>query len=345
VALDPRDSAAYRVAFRALAAGSKIERAIAPLSVGDVVIPAGAFLLRGPTRSELAAEHSIRSYPLDTRPEGSHLSLAPPRVALVETWFHDMDAGWTRYLLERSNIPYTLLRPGDVADADLADRFDVVLFPDADKEVLTEGKLKWGGEYRFSDYRPEYRKGLSNAGMKSIHAFLEAGGRVVSWGRSTELFFGPLTYGEGDDSLELEVPVRDDAERLDDEGFYVPGSLLAVDVLADHPLTWGMPAATGVFSRGRPVLGTSLPMLVTDRRVIARFPEERDIMLSGYAEEVQLLEGRPALVWARAGRGQMVFFGFQPQFRASTPVTYKLLYNALLLPELTFADAGVPIGD
>jgi hypothetical protein len=139
--------------------------------------------------------------------------------------------------------------------------------------------------------------------------------------------------------------VRDDAERLDDEGFYVPGSLLAVDVLADHPLTWGMPAATGVFSRGRPVLGTSLPMLVTDRRVIARFPEERDIMLSGYAEEVQLLEGRPALVWARAGRGQMVFFGFQPQFRASTPVTYKLLYNALLLPELTFADAGVPIGD
>ncbi len=54
-----------------------------------------------------------------------------------------------------------------------------------------------------------------------------------------------------------------------------------------------------------------------------------------------LLADRPAMVWARAGKGQFVFFGFQPQFRASTPVTFKLLFNSLLLPKVSEGMAGV----
>jgi hypothetical protein len=73
-------------------------------------------------------------------------------------------------------------------------------------------------------------------------------------------------------------------------------------------------------------------MLIADRRVIGAFPED-DIVLSGYAEEAELLAGQPAMVWVRAGEGQMVLFGFQPQFRFSTPTTFKLLFNSILLPE------------
>ncbi len=263
-----------------------------------------------------------------------------PRIALIETWYHDMDAGWTRYLLEDYGVSYTLLRPGDLAKADLAKNFDVVIFPDADSNVLSKGKYESSGPYRVNDYRPEYQKGIGDEGVKSLSAFLQGGGRVVAWGRSTELFFEGLTYGEGEDAMALELPVRDDSEDLSEKGFYAPGSLLEVRLNTEHPVNWGMPSAFGVFTRGRPVLGTGLPMLITDRRVLGVFPEE-DILVSGYAENVELLVDRPAMVWVRAGRGQLVLFGFQPQFRASTPGTFKLIFNSLLLPKLGKDEGGV----
>jgi len=340
IVLDPRDNAAYAAVFRALGAGTTIERTMSPLSVNDARLPAGAFLIRDPKTEVLDALGGARSHPLDTQPDVESRAVTRPRVALVESWFHHMDAGWTRLLFERNDIEYTLLRPGDLAETDLAARFDVVVFPDEDPDILREGKRKDGDEYRISDYRPEYRRGLGDEGMERLEGFLEAGGRIVAWGESTGLFFEALTFGEGDDALEFELPVRDDSKTLDERGLSVPGSMLAVELLGDHPLTWGMPSATGVFSEGRPVLGTGLPSLITDRRVIARFADD-DILLSGFADNVELLAGRPAMVWARAGRGQLVLFGFQPQFRASTPATSKLLFNALLLPEVPDDMAGV----
>jgi hypothetical protein len=341
IALDPRDNASYPAVFTALGRGDAVSRATATFAIGDLEVPAGAFLVERPSAELLGAAAAGRSYPLDAAPEVEQRPLTAPRLALVETWFHDMDAGWTRLLLERSGIDFTLLRPGDVADARLASRFDVVIFPDADDHVLIEGAYSEDDdEYVVNDYRPEYRKGLGDEGIKELEAFLGAGGRIVSWGGSTALFFRTLSLGEGDDLIELELPVEDAAEELEEGGLFVPGSLLAVELLADHPLTWGMPPTAGVFSRGEPVLKTGLPMLTADRRVVASFPDD-DILLSGYAEKVELLAGRPAMVWARVGRGQLVLYGFAPQFRASTPATYKLLFNALLLPRLAPDEGGV----
>ena len=340
VALDPRDNASYRVVFSAFETGVRVFRAPEGLTAGETQLPPGAFILEKPRGAVLEMIPQTRALALETRPEIELIEVAKPRVALIETWYHDMDAGWTRYLLESYGLAYTLLRPGDVSKADLGEDFDVVIFPDADKNVLTKGKYESSGPYRVNDYRPEFSKGLGDEGGKDLEAFIEGGGIVVAWGRSTELFFDSVTFGEGDDAMEIELPVRDDAAQLSKKGLYAPGSLLAVELTTDHPVTWGMPTEFGVFSRGRPVLGTGLPMLITDRRVLGAFPDE-DILLSGYAEKAELLADRPAMVWVRAGHGQLVLFGFQPQFRASIPGTYKLVFNALMLPKVGDDAAGV----
>ena len=333
LALDPRDNASFRVAFDLLADGKRVHRTTVAAPIGGAELPPGSFVVEASADDLPGSAADARAYLLDEAPTVAMTELAGPRVALIETWFHDMDGGWTRYLLEYSKIPFTTLHPGDVAGADLAKNFDVVIFPDADENVLTEGSYKSKDEYRVNDYRPEHQKGLGKEGAEAVTAFIESGGMVISWGRSTALLFGNMTFGEGDDTVEFELPVHDRAEALAEEGFYAPGSLLAVELLPDHPLTWGMPATTGVFTRGRPVLGTGLPMLDTDRRVIGSFPAA-DIVLSGFAENAELLAEQPAMVWVRAGKGQLVLFGFQPQFRFSTPTTFKLLYNAILLPRL-----------
>ena len=94
-----------------------------------------------------------------------------------------------------------------------------------------------------------------------------------------------------------------------------------------------MPAKAGALSYGTAVFGTSIPTLDTDRRVIGIYPE-RDLLLSGYLEGEKQLQNRPTMVWVRAGKGQIVLFAFQPQYRGSTPATFKLVFNSLLLTPL-----------
>jgi len=48
-------------------------------------------------------------------------------------------------------------------------------------------------------------------------------------------------------------------------------------------------------------------------------------------ENKNLLSKLAATVWIRAGKGQMVFYSFSPQYRSSTSGAYKFLFSALLL--------------
>lgn len=93
-----------------------------------------------------------------------------------------------------------------------------------------------------------------------------------------------------------------------------------------------MPGEIGVFYRGRPIFTTSIPSWDMDRRVIGWFPE-KELLLSGYVEKAEKLSNKNNLVWLRKGKGQLVLFAFNPQYRAATPVTYKLLFNALVLKQ------------
>jgi len=324
----------FRAAFKALELGLKVERLSEKTEVSGTTFGAGSFIIHKGSKNKAWDEvyESLRFQPGELKDRRA-LPADPvelPRIALVDTWFHDMAAGWTRYLFDTYHIPYTVVRPGEFPETDLAGNFDVIVFPDSDKDMLMTGKRKSGGSYYMGSYHPDYVKGIGKEGMEKLMAFSDAGGIVISWGRSTGLFEGMLKIKHGDKEEEFSLPYRDISANLGKAGLNIPGSLVKVKLIADHPLTRGMPESTGVFSRGRPVFQTSVPKFDMDRRVIGSYPE-KDILISGYSTGEELLGNKAAMIWMKKGKGQFVLYGFSPQFRGSTQGAFKLLFNAILL--------------
>jgi hypothetical protein len=321
----------YKAAFFAVKSGVTVKRTTEDFMVNGQTIPKGSFWV-------LSAQSNIFEKMLSVAPifltENINIPseiLKIPRIALVETYFHDMDAGWCRYVFDSYNIPYKTLRPGDFEKSDLQKNFDLIIFPDVNKSILMEGKYKSKDSYRPSQYPPQYTKGMKKEGLQKLLAFINNGGHVISWGRSTDLFMGPLSIKIDDKNTEdFQLPVENIGDKLQKDKLYCPGSLLKVELLKNHPLTLGMQKEAGVFYRGKPVFATSIPYFDMDRRVIAKFPE-KDILLSGYAENVNKLADKSVMVWLKKGKGEIVLMGFNPQFRASTQGTFKLLFNAILL--------------
>jgi hypothetical protein len=325
----------YHAAFIGLAEGAGVYRLKNPIPVGRDSLPEGSFVLAGAEKC-LARLKKLDVSPvaLDQWKTDQGVPVVRPRIALVESYMHDMDAGWTRFLFDTYDIPFEVIHPGDFKNTEFRKRFDVVVFPDQDKNLLMEGKYKSGDQMTMTDYPPEFTKGIEKEGMKSLLEFIEAGGIVVAWGGSCDLFMGVLSIERSKtDKEEFQLPIRSLEEDLKKKEFFCPGSLLRVQVTPHHPVTYGMEPEIGVFSQGGPVFQTSQPIFDMDRRVLGKYPEKQ-ILLSGYCEKEEAIGNKTAMVWIRKGKGQLVLFGFGPQFRSSTPGTYKLLFNALLLPKL-----------
>jgi hypothetical protein len=329
----------YKAAFIGIANGLNVERLTEQFEVNEEVIPAGSFLISLETNEREAANNLVGKLNVDPIYLRDYSSfevekLEMPRIALVESNFHDMDAGWTRFIFDTYYIPYTIVKPGNFEKTDFVKNYDVVLFPNEDKSILMEGKYKSEDTYYVTNYPPEFTKGIGTEGFNNLMSFLDEGGIIISWGNSTDLFMGPLSikHGEGDKE-DFQLPVRDGSKNLKKDGLYVAGSLVNIKLTLENPVTYGMEEEIGVFFRGKPVFTTSLPRFDMDRRVIATFPKE-DILLSGYAENEQKLKNKTAAVWIKKGNGQLVLFGFSPQFRGSTNVSFKLLFNSLLLKKI-----------
>jgi len=325
----------FKAAFKALASGIDIERLGEDILINDKKFKKGSFLIRSSAKNQdkvnkLISDLSVAPGYLSASTEIRTDKISMPRIALIETNFHDMDAGWTRFVFDQYGIVYTVIKPGDFQRTKFNQEFDVVIFPDASKSILMEGKYERGDDYYITDYPPEYTKGIGKEGMKNLMTFIDGGGLIISWGQSVSLFEGNLTITNEKDSDKFRLPFADVSNDLRNKGLYCPGSLVKMKIIKDHPVTLGMEEEIGIFSRARPVFTTSVPIFDMDRRVLGVIPE-KDILMSGYVEKEELLGNKAAMIWMKKGKGQFVFFGFNPQFRASTHVSYKLLFNSILI--------------
>ncbi len=322
----------FKAAFKALGKGIKVEQILEELNYNKQEFPKGSFIIeKSKNINDVLAELNIKPEYIDTDITVKKKVLKLPRIVLLESYFHAMDAGWTRYILDSYNIPFKTIHPEDIKKIDFNKDFDVLIIPDEKKSVLIDGIYKSNKENYFMKYPPEYLKGMEKKGHEKILKFINNGGKVIAWRNATELFTGIQKYSINvKTSEEFEFPVSDVSSKIIKKGFSCPGSLLKINLKNNHPIAYGMPKEIGVFHRSSPLFKTWQPYFDVDRRVIATFPE-KDILISGYAENEEYIGNMPSIIWLKKGAGQVVLFSFNPQFRASTPATYKLLFNSILL--------------
>jgi hypothetical protein len=231
------------------------------------------------------------------------------RVALYKSWTASIDEGWTRWLFDTFNVPYTSLRDADVRAGDLRAKFDVIVLPSMRTRDIVEGRAK-------ETAPPEFTGGITDAGVESLRRFVEEGGTLVCWDESTDFAI-----------KRLKLPVRNVLEGVKTSDFYCPGSILRVELDTKHPL------ARGFAQRADAYFVNSAAFEVTDdsrARVVARYSGSKDELLrSGWLLGAQYVAGRAALVEATLGRGRVVLFGFRPQHRGQTWGTFNFIFNAI----------------
>ncbi|MGH9347124.1 MAG: M14 family metallopeptidase [Vicinamibacterales bacterium] len=328
-AIDPRTNEAFIAVNRLLKAGDTVYRSPAPIDGAGRSWPAGTFLVTPGQGTRARLEQAARALglhvaALDSTPPGEMLRVHAPRVGLYNAWGGNMDEGWTRWVLEQYEFPYTTLRDGDVRAGGLRAKFDVILLPDATYESMVTG-LAPGA------MPDEYVGGMTPRGVYHLLQFTADGGTLVAQDGSSEL---PLTI--------MGLPIRNSVDRLRNNEFYIPGTLLRVTLNTAHPVAWGMPADVAAFFTHSPVFEVGRPRgRAGDARraepapptgitVVGSYPA-KDVLMSGWLMGEQHLHNKAAIIEATVDKGRVVLLGFRVQHRGQPHATFKLLFNSIYL--------------
>jgi len=319
----------YKLAIKCLKSGVQTERINEQIVLEGTTLPAGSFCIpiNEKTRQILSsADFNILTS--DAKPSNTSASRIR-RIGLLESQVQSMDAGWTRYILDTYEIPYTVVNPSQVAEGNLLSKFDLIIIPNTNAALLKEGKYKREGQMVPSVYPEIYTKGMGHKGVEALTEFVQNGGTILAWEQATELFEGTLTLKQGNVSEEFQLPFKNKAKDIQKKGFICPGSLLNMKVNPLPPFTFGLDSELGIFMRDSYLFQTQVPSLDMDRRVIGYF-DGKNKLLSGYLEGEEQIDGKSTAIWLKKGKGQVILLGFSPIFRASVPSNYKILFNTIL---------------
>jgi hypothetical protein len=230
-----------------------------------------------------------------------------PRIALYKSAQEPMEAGWTRWVFDMHGLSYDSLKDARIRQGSLRRDYDVIVLQSQSPGSIRDGHAP-------GSLPEQYTGGLGSAGVGALQEFVRAGGRLVAIEEATE-FAAEL----------FDLPVSSAVAGLPPRDFYVPGSILRIDVEAADPLAGGVgDHVHGWYwgdSRAFDVTGDGV-------RVVARYAAG-DPKVSGWILGAEHIAGKPALVSANVGQGSVVLFGFQPNYRGQSIATWPMLWAAL----------------
>ncbi len=326
---------------QALREGIRVEAAGGDFTLGDREYGIGTALVRvpgnGPDMPErlasIAARHGAEVVPIDDSyvREGTSLgdnrtrTLREPRVLLVyDEPGSAYSVGWARYMLER--------RYGQRTSIVRASSFGQAILSGYDVIVLPSGN--YGSAF--------------NAGTVSrLEAWMRDGGTLITMAGSSQWAAGENVglletaverrggRPAGDDPPDADTPDQpidfiEAIAPLDEPPEETPGAILSVILDREHWLSSGTDGEIGAVVQGTRIFS---PIRLDEGRNVGRYGEEDDLLLGGvvWDEAEPQLANKAYLIHQPVGRGQLIAFAEDPNYRAYAESTSLLFMNAVLL--------------
>jgi hypothetical protein len=235
-----------------------------------------------------------------------------PKVGLYKSWTASMDEGWIRFVLEQFEFEYQSLFDKDIRAGDLIKDFHVIILPSLSSREIVQGLSE-------EVIPPEYAGGIGEIGVKNIKVFIQNGGTLIT-----------LSSSCGFGIKNLHLGVENTVSDLNPNEFFIPGSLLKVINVLDHPITYGYGRDAVIFFRRSPVFS------LFEGKSLVRYPP--DCLLSGWMSGQRYLTGKSALVEVPFGKGRVILIGFPAQYRSQSHGSFKFLFNSIFYGASLVAD-------
>jgi hypothetical protein len=267
------------------------------------------------------------------------VELAKPRIAVItDEPTDDRSYGATWFTLERRlGYPFTALKTEMVRSADVG-RYDVIVFPHGSPATYQESL----GEQGIAKLRRWTQDGGTLVLIKGAAAMATRKG--VEWTSSTlkrgeasvRLFFeqpeAPAEVSKAPDASKTPASAGTQAAdkplTRDIDLARTPGAILRVKVDPEHFLGFGYERDTAATVQSNYAFTLS-----RTGQHAAAFPDERSLRLAGFMwPEVQKSMARTLFAWVEpAGRGNVILFAEDPNFRATQLSTLRMFFNAVFL--------------
>jgi hypothetical protein len=330
---------AFQAINRLLADGERVYWLTAPVTANGRTRPAGSLYIPATesTRARLdrlAAEIGVSFDAVTEPPSGATLALRRPRIGLLDVYGGSMTSGWARWIMEQFGFAYEVTFPPRIDRGDLNAKYDVLVFPSG---VLPDpnrpsrygrGGMEYTGAQNDSveaslpaEYRDRRGAVTAERTMAAIREFVENGGTAIAIGSSTS---GLATS--------LGLPVTDylvkDGASLPRTEFYVPGSVLQVEVDQNQAVSAGVPPQVDVFYDNSPVFALAPDATARGVKRLAWFGSKAPLR-SGWAWGQEHLDGGTVAVEAAVGKGKVFLFGPEILERGQPHGTFKFFFNAI----------------
>ncbi|MDH3494264.1 MAG: M14 family zinc carboxypeptidase, partial [Acidobacteriota bacterium] len=321
--------------------------------IGKKSYSAGTIFIKGSTVDAAGLSKVVNRTLLDIEtapelPEARMIDLDVPRIGLLHSWLSTQNAGWVRYTLDQSRVPYKIIEKTELRAGNLRAKYDVILAPhfgsSSLKNYITGIDKKWSPlAYTKTAQTPSHGQivsseditgGFGFEGLKALDEFINAGGTFVGLASG-----GVFVTDSGiDRDISMTTP-----------SINTPGSVVAMKITdSSSPLTFGYEEMTHAFRGNTPIyrvgkddyrfvvaqFGTKeLPRRPWEKKETEKKKDEKApplVLSGGILSGKNDLNGAPAILENSVGEGQVILFGWNPMHRHLNHHDHAFVYNALI---------------